>query len=386
MSFVLLAPLGLFALAALALPLAIHLIRKPDPASLDFAALRWISPRQRPQRRWWFERPWLLLLRLVLLGAIALLLARPAWIDEAPAARARAFVAPGADRAAVHAAMDGRDVELHWLAAGFPSFEAAPPALVPLASLLREADAQAPPDVHLTVMVPRDLAGLDGERVALSHAVEWIVVAGTMRPAPAPTASPLRFAVRHGADTAALPYLRAAVAAWNGQGDAPVQLDEGNLGEPLPADTRWLAWLAPEVPQAVATWIAAGGHAVLVQQGESSGEPLWRDARGVVVARSGARGRGRVVALRGALAPADLPQVLDATFPQRLRDTLEGDAPAPSLAAAVDVAPIAQAGAAAGGDLGARRRHPLDARLGLLVALLFLLERVLAGHRPAARG
>jgi aerotolerance regulator-like protein len=382
MSFVLLAPLALFALAALALPLAIHLVRRPDPASLEFAALRWISPRQRPQRRWRFERPWLLLLRLALLGAIVLLLARPAWIDQAPAARARAFAAPGVDRAAVREAMDGRDVELHWLAPGFPPFEAAPPDAVPLASLLREADAQVPAEARLTVVVPRELAGLDGERVALSHAVEWIVVPGAMRRPPAPIASPVRFAVRHGADTRALPYLRAAVAAWNGLGGAPVQLDEGNPGEPLPADARWLAWLEPEVPQAIATWIAAGGHALLVQQGESGGEPLWRDGGGEVVARTSARGRGRVVALRGALQPADLPQVLDATFPQRLRDALEGDVPAPSLASAADVAPIKQTRVAVGSDLDTRRRRPLDARLGLLVALLFLLERVLAGHRP----
>ena len=65
MSFTLLAPLGLAALAALALPLLIHLIRRLELTATEFAALRWISKRVTPRRRLRFERPWLLLLRLL---------------------------------------------------------------------------------------------------------------------------------------------------------------------------------------------------------------------------------------------------------------------------------------------------------------------------------
>ena len=62
MTLALLAPLGLAALAALALPLLIHLVRRLQLVDTEFAALRWISPRAQPRRRLRFERPWLLLL------------------------------------------------------------------------------------------------------------------------------------------------------------------------------------------------------------------------------------------------------------------------------------------------------------------------------------
>ena len=45
MTLALLAPLGLAALAALALPLLIHLVRRLQLVDTEFAALRWISPR-----------------------------------------------------------------------------------------------------------------------------------------------------------------------------------------------------------------------------------------------------------------------------------------------------------------------------------------------------
>src|SRR5690606_3770281 len=77
MSLALLAPLGLFALAALALPILVHLVRRIELHATEFAALRWISARVPPRRRIRFERPWLLLLRLLLVALLALLLARP---------------------------------------------------------------------------------------------------------------------------------------------------------------------------------------------------------------------------------------------------------------------------------------------------------------------
>ena len=77
MSFALLAPVGLAALAACALPILIHLVRRLQLERTEFAALRWIGAESPPRRRIRFERPWLLLVRLLLLVALALLLARP---------------------------------------------------------------------------------------------------------------------------------------------------------------------------------------------------------------------------------------------------------------------------------------------------------------------
>src|SRR5205085_6822706 len=60
MNLVLLWPAGLAALAALAVPLLLHLRRAQDTQRVDFAALRWLSPRRRPRHRLRL-REWLLL-------------------------------------------------------------------------------------------------------------------------------------------------------------------------------------------------------------------------------------------------------------------------------------------------------------------------------------
>ena len=77
MSLGLLAPLGLAALAALALPLLVHLARREEQVPTDFAALRWLAAKFRPRQRLRFEEILLLALRLLLVAALALLLARP---------------------------------------------------------------------------------------------------------------------------------------------------------------------------------------------------------------------------------------------------------------------------------------------------------------------
>jgi len=165
MSIALLAPLGLVALVALVLPILIHLVRRIELTTTEFAALRWIAQRMQPRRRVRFERPWLLLLRLALLAALALLLARPVHDVATAAAQARVFAAPGADLAVARAAIASPSADWRWLAPGFPRIgDAATPSAVPLASLLREADAGLPVGARLVVVVPEQVAGLDGER------------------------------------------------------------------------------------------------------------------------------------------------------------------------------------------------------------------------------
>ncbi|MGQ3469536.1 BatA domain-containing protein, partial [Xanthomonas campestris] len=74
----LLFPAGLAALAALVLPLLIHLARRSGHRPTDFAALRWVRALPRPRHRVRFDEWPLLLVRLVLLAAPAVLLAGPA--------------------------------------------------------------------------------------------------------------------------------------------------------------------------------------------------------------------------------------------------------------------------------------------------------------------
>ena len=51
MSFGLLLPAALRALAALLLPVLLHLVRQSDRTRVEFAALRWLTVRAQPRRR-----------------------------------------------------------------------------------------------------------------------------------------------------------------------------------------------------------------------------------------------------------------------------------------------------------------------------------------------
>ena len=73
----LLLPAALAALAALIVPLLIHLARRSEQRPADFAALRWLRQKPKPRHRIRFDEWPLLWLRLLLLALLALWLARP---------------------------------------------------------------------------------------------------------------------------------------------------------------------------------------------------------------------------------------------------------------------------------------------------------------------
>ncbi len=74
MSPALLAPLGLLALLALAIPVVIHIARKTETRTIAFAALRWLESRPNPRRSVTVDERWLLAVRLLLLTLLKLLL------------------------------------------------------------------------------------------------------------------------------------------------------------------------------------------------------------------------------------------------------------------------------------------------------------------------
>ncbi|HEV7489802.1 MAG TPA: BatA domain-containing protein [Rhodanobacteraceae bacterium] len=397
MSFALLAPIGLTALAALALPLLIHLVRRIELRTTVFAALRWISERIRPRRRLRFERPWLLLLRLALLALLALLLARPV-IDEPTVAKpAWVLVAPGTDLGAARAAVSITGAEWRWLAPGFPAIETpAPSGALPIASLLREIDGDLPRDAQLAVVVPEQVAGLDGERPRLSRAIEWHVVPGRMSAAPAlPERETVEWSVRYAPSAESrVAYLRAAIAALNARGMGHYKLDAQRDNVPLAATVRELVWLGSAPSQAVTAWIEAGGTALVDSapvdttlvdtRPRAPGAPIWRDADGNVLAGVQALGHGRLVTLAAALSPDSFPRVLDADFPQHLLELLQGSPAAPALASADALRPSTTP---SGTEHSARlaSTKPLDPWLALLIAVLILVERIVATRSPERR-
>jgi hypothetical protein len=401
----LLLPAGLLALAALLLPLVLHLVRASEGERIDFAALRWLQARVRPRRRLRLREWLLLLLRLLLVAAVALLFARPVLPGDA-APGAVVFVAPGVSVAAARAAAGRQpaDARWQWLAPGFPTLDAATPAPAGvIASLLREADARTAPGTRMTVVVPAEVEGADGERPRLARAIAWRVVAPDAPTATTPaargsTASAPAFAIRHAEPLPAGARVLAAVAsAWRRvaapEDDAPGTIDSAPLDTPLAPDTRWLAWVAPDpLPAPILAWTEAGGVVLIAapRGAETRAAPsdaaspeastvAWRRDDGVVLARATPRGRGRIVRLALPLDARALPELLEPAFPRQVRALFAGPPPAPTRVPAAALRPVR---GAAGYPLSPR---PLDPWLVVLAAFLLLAERTLATWRRRER-
>lgn len=381
MSLSLLLPLGLSALLALAVPLLLHLARREQQRRTVFAALRWLRARPRPRRRIRLDEWPLLFLRLLLLAVLALWLAHPVLTGTAGRTPWIVLV-PGLDPAEAQRASTGDIAERRWLAPGFPALDAPLPEaarLQPLASLLRELDAQLPPDAPLQVVVPTRLSGLDGGIVRLSREVDWIV-AGDVDAAAPNEAAPFALAVRHGTgmdDALSVRALRAALHALAEGEAADAPLDVSGADTPVSATTRRLAWLAPgALPGEVVRWIEAGGDALLaadvaIELPEQARRVAWRDAAGAALVEEAPMGAGRVMRFVRPLQPDTMPHLFEPGFPRQLRMLFE-TAPAPTRADAEDVVPVT---GAASGPVAPRELRPW---LAVLIALLLLAERWLA--------
>ncbi|MEG3193426.1 BatA domain-containing protein [Lysobacter sp. D1-1-M9] len=392
MSFSLLLPIGLAALAALLVPLLIHIARRSEQRTVEFAALRWLQAQPQPRRKLQLEEYLLLLLRLLLLAALALLLAGPVLFGR-PDRTPWVVLAPGVEVAAARDQIGAREVRARWLASGFPAFDPAAespdrPAAASLASLLRELDATLPAGTPLTVLVPAILNGADAERPRLSRPVEWRVLPSAPPEIDRATAPPVpTLTVRHAPDrTASLRYLRAAGAAWQSSAAegsrtarsaaSPVRIAPAS--QEFDAGVRNLVWLVPgPLPAAVREWIAAGGVALLDAQAElpqfdpAGAAVLWRDERGPLV-RGMRWGQGRVMRLERVLLPAAMPDLLEPDFPQRLQQLFAPASPPPARVQASAYVP--RTGAAAYPPAPS----PLAPWLAALIAALFLAERWVA--------
>jgi hypothetical protein len=179
-----------------------------------------------------------------------------------------------------------------------------------------------------------------------------------------------------------LKYLNAAVAALDASGSTRFTLDAQPQDVALTGAAHELVWLGADLPPAIKRWIEAGGAALVDNQPHASGTPIWRGADGDVLARVQPLGRGRLVTLAAAFSPQTLPALLDADFPQRFFDLLQGARPAPTRAPASAMRPE-QATSTTASPAMRSSAKPLDPWLALLIALLILIERVVA-TRPRA--
>lgn len=342
----LLAPLGLAALAALALPLLIHLLRRPEDRVVLFAAWRYLAEPARPRERLQL-RHWLLLaLRLLLIAAMALLLSQTIWRRHDQAATARTLLWPGAESAAAGSTPDH---PVQALTADAP------------ASQLRQIDAELPAAASLTVIVPEIVSGLDAERLRLSREVQWKVVPG--RAATMSDPRPLKISIRsHGAEAAETATVQALLQAWQSQGRA-IELDTAAQDAPLSPDTGLLFWLGGRTTPAVDRWIAQGGRALITRQAEvAAGDAPWIQR---------AQGRGRSLRLATAFDATKAAALREPQIPAQLAALLLPE-PVVDRAAAAAVAPLT------GAHGGKTPGRPLDSMLVLIAALLFAAERLWA--------
>lgn len=372
----LLFPLGLAALASVLLPLLIHLARRTEQRPTDFAALRWLRHKPRPRHRPRFDEILLLVARLLLLAGIALALAQPMLTGREDAEPVIA-VAPGAT---VPASTAARRI---WLAPGFPGIDTAPPTgPQPIASLIRQLDADLPATAPLTIVVPRILDGADAERPRVSRRVTWRVAGEGRAPRSAPaTAPPI---LRYDPAYPGARYIVAATRALGGTdiggATTPVASSATVPGESA-GTAPALIWLAAGPMSAGVSDQAANGRTILVGRDAiipaARAVTVWRDADDAPLVEALPLGRGRILRFTRPLTPAAMPQLLEPDFPRRLAALLDAP-PEPARLLASAYAP--QSGAPAP-PLPAR---PVWAWFAVAVAALFGVERWLATRSTRA--
>ena len=187
-----LSPLWLAALAALAVPIVIHLRRRRIGRRIQVGSVRHLAGAARPRRRQLRLRdPWLLALRGAIVALVAVGLAEPAMPRARQPRNDWVLVAPSLLRDSTLLRSDplldslrraGAAVRV--LTAGFPAADLGRPmtgadASTDLWSLLRAADEVLPAGSSILVVVPAKLSLAHGRRPALATRV-------TIRPAPRP--------------------------------------------------------------------------------------------------------------------------------------------------------------------------------------------------------
>jgi hypothetical protein len=374
-------PTALLALAALLVPILIHLSRRSEPQRTEFAALRWLQARFQPKRQPVVQEWLLLLVRLLLLSALVFFLARPV-IEREPVPGQWWLLAPGLD-ASVLPAISGDDtIERRWLVPGFPALTETVNTnskSVSPSSLLRELDATLPAKARIRVWLPEQLQGLDAQRLQLSRKIDWQIVKqfpATYAPQPLPL--PRWQSSAESVRDARLPFFRAAYRYWQTDADVAQALPHSNVDAAPAHGISWLRLSDKPLPAAALDWVRIGGQVVLMPglaRPPGEVQVLWRDESGAPVLAAQAYGQGRLLQWQQALRVENLPVLERADFAERLRAHLER-LPEPQRAFAVSQTP------SSGLPVWPLMPQALAPWLMWLIVALFAIERFLA-TRPS---
>src|SRR5690606_1942293 len=109
--------------------------------------------------------------------------------------------------------------------------------------------------------------------------------------------------------------------------------------------TRALVWLgAGTLPPALVQWVETGGTAIVAADAlfpeAGPKADVWRDDLGRPLVEAKPLGAGRLMRFTRRLAPSEMPELLEADFPVRLRALFDPPPLGPSRVAAVDYAPV----------------------------------------------
>jgi hypothetical protein len=388
-------PFWLLGLAAVAVPIAIHLRGERAGRVVRVGSVRWLYGAPAawvPARK--VRRIPLLLLRCAVLVVLSLALARPylrgagdgVWVLVAPEV---------ASRVSLDSLRRLGGVRL--LAVGLPSIDRITlnPTTQPtdVWSLLREADAAAPAGVRLVVVAPGTVAYLRGVRPELNHQVEYVAVpSDSAGPAERRTGGPVTIYFQRGREDDAHYLALAFRAAAMTRGVAePVSVQPAAQSLPDVA-TPWVAWLGGSRPRdAIERWLAQGSS--ILTDGDTAAmadgdRVTWRGQSGEPLLVARADGRGVHYRLHGRFHPSTLPAVLRPEFADWV-DTLWAPSPLRAAAPALPVSarqrtPRSSSGsvARAGHDPEAERRTAMA--LLLLATLLWVTERALVSRERSA--
>jgi hypothetical protein len=394
------APLWLAALAAIAVPVVIHLRSHRPGRVVRIGSIRHFAATATPHARGWRLRDQLLLaLRAAAVAFMALALAGP-WLATRPPRRTLVLVAPElpgrATTDSARALLDSLDrsgADLRLLRAGLPSVgrgrddaaSAERDGNANYWSLLAEADRTLAP-AAIVVAAPTDARHFRGVRPAVSAPVRWIP-SGTpataeARPArelgdsTAPDASDAATAVpavyADSAHSFGARYVAAALeAALGTRTDARSRAHAPDAGAPgadaaalgaaarpagrdappIPvrplaeaardSSSRWIVWLASVgPPEAVARRTRDGGVLLTGPEQGTGGTPLWRGADGEPLLSAAPFGRGVHVRFAATLDANAASLLLSPAFPDSMRALLDRGTGAPAAEPAL---PVSQA-------------------------------------------
>ncbi|MGH7614908.1 MAG: BatA domain-containing protein [Gemmatimonadales bacterium] len=402
-----LTPSWLFGLAALAVPLALHLWSRRTGRPIRVGSIHLLAGAPpATARSWRIQEPWILLLRCAVLAALVVALAGPYWAPRDAVGPTWALVADDvADQASLTDSLQRAGLVVRPLDAAN------------LWMGLREADRSAPPGTRFLVFAPALLRSFRGARPVIGSAVEWHSRPAVDTGARAPVQRTGARIVALYADPGRREDARYVTAALRAAGLATgiraiVARRPPDAAGAGAADADWVVWLSDRpVPEAIRgrvregiTLVSDAGadpttrrrtRIVLAEQPSDAwlerrsvaadrGAPMWSDGAGAPLLTLAREGRGMHYRFHSRFTPAWSDFVLRPAFPEAVARLWIGADPAGERGdkrriATSQLLPVSDP--ALRPAASAVPQYSLFLPAWLLAVLLFLFERWLA-ERP----